>query len=104
FSIVAFRLLGKDIPYNLSEEVEATLQERGAVYDKHPVAYQLTFPDTEENRMRISRFLLADHLAQMPRQPLLDWFDQYSHSGQIDIQTFSDHFTIRSKHKGRWGR
>jgi trans-aconitate 2-methyltransferase len=97
FWIVGFHLLGKEIPYNTSEDVEAGLQESGAAYQKQHVPYTLAFPDTEENRMRIIRFLLAEHLAQMPHQPLLDLFDRYAHAGQINIQTASDHFTIRPK-------
>lgn len=47
------------------------------------VPYELSFPDSDENRMRIIRFLLADHLAQMPQQPLLERFDQFSRAGRM---------------------
>jgi trans-aconitate 2-methyltransferase len=93
--ITGFRLLGREIPYNTAEDVETALQELGADYQKQRVAYELSFPDTAENRMRIIRFLLADHLAQMPQRPLLEWFDQYRDSGRINIPTASEHFTIR---------
>jgi trans-aconitate 2-methyltransferase len=96
FWIAGFRLLGREIPYNTSEDVETALKELGADYQKQQVAYELTFPDTQENRMRIIRFLLADHLAQLPHRPLLELFDQHSHSGRIEIRTASDHFTIRA--------
>jgi trans-aconitate 2-methyltransferase len=72
FWIEGFRLLGMPIPYHTSEDLETALRELGAEYHKRQVAYDLTFPDTETNRMRIIRFLLADYLPQMPRQPLLD--------------------------------
>jgi hypothetical protein len=75
--------------------VEAALQQLGAAYRKQEVPYQLAFPDTEENRMRILRFLLANHLGQIPPRPLLGLFDQYAHSGWITIHTASDHYTIR---------
>jgi trans-aconitate 2-methyltransferase len=97
FWIAGFRLLGCEIPYNTSEDVESALQVLGAGYQKRPVAYELTFPDTEENRMRILRFLLADHLAKMPHRPLLEWFDRFSSAGAINIRTASDHFTIRAR-------
>lgn len=93
--IAAFGLLGRDAPYHVSEDVEAALQELNANYRKQVVPYDLTFPDTEENRLRILRFLLADHLPLMPRQPLLDFFDQYRNGNQIEIHTASDHYTIR---------
>jgi SAM-dependent methyltransferase len=94
FWIAGFRLLGREVPYNTSEDMEASLRQLGAVYQKQEVPYQLAFPDTQANRMRILRFLLADHLAQMPHRPLLDLFDPYANSGWIRIQTSSEHFTI----------
>jgi SAM-dependent methyltransferase len=99
FWIAGFGLLGQEIPYNTSEDVEIGLQQLGAVYQKQQVAYELAFPDTEENRMRILRFLLADHLAHMAQRPLLDLFDRYAQTGLIKIRTASDHFTIRAKGK-----
>jgi 2-polyprenyl-3-methyl-5-hydroxy-6-metoxy-1,4-benzoquinol methylase len=97
FWISGFRLLGREIPYNTSEDVEAGLQELGAAYQKQQVPYQLAFPDTEENRTRIIRFLFAEHLALIPHRPLMDLFDRYALSGWINIRTASDHFTIPSK-------
>ena len=101
FWIAGFRSLGTEIPYNLAEDVEAALRGLGAEYQKKLVGYQLTFPDTEENRMRILRFLLAEYLAHLSLRPLLDLFDHYAHSGRINIRTASDHFTIRSGSKVR---
>ena len=97
FWVCGFHLLGREVPYNTSEDVEAGLRLLGAAYRKQQVAYQLAFPDTEENRMRILRFLLADHLAQIPHRPLLDLFDPYASSGWITMQTASDHYTIRAQ-------
>jgi trans-aconitate 2-methyltransferase len=94
--IAGFRLLGREIPYNTSENVEACLRQSGAAYQKLVVPYQLSFPDTELNRMRILRFLLAEHLAQIPSRALLEIFDRYADSGWIRIQTASDHFTVRA--------
>jgi SAM-dependent methyltransferase len=95
FWIAAFKLLGREMPYNASEDIEVALQTLNANYEKYPVPYELSFPDSIENRMRIIRFLLADHLAELPQQLLLEWFDQYSHAGRIEIQTESDHYTLR---------
>jgi trans-aconitate 2-methyltransferase len=94
--IAGFRLLEKDIPYHTSEDVESALRSLETNYSKREVAYELTFPDTEENRMRILRFLLADHLEQMPIRPLLDLFNQYSDGSQIRIRTTSDHYVVHA--------
>lgn len=95
FWIRGFDLLGREFPYNLSEDVASALKELGAAYRKQPVPYELIFPDSEENRMRIIRFLLAEHLAAMPRRPLLELFDQHADGGWIKIRTECDHYTIR---------
>jgi SAM-dependent methyltransferase len=95
FWTTGFELINRNIPYNTSEDVEAALQEQGADYQKEQVSYELTFPDTEENRLKILRFLLADHLVQMPRRPLLDLFDRHAHAGRIEIRTACEHFTVR---------
>jgi hypothetical protein len=95
--IAGFRLLDKDIPYHTSEDVESALRDLNANFTKREVSYELTFPDTEENRMRILRFLLADHLEQMPVLSLLDLFNQYSQGSRILIRTTSDHYLVRAQ-------
>jgi len=97
FWTTAFHLLRREIPYHISEDVELALRQLGALYQKRAVEYDLAFPDTEENRMRILRFLLADYLPQLPVRPLLDLFDRHAHAGQIKIRTSCDHFTIRAQ-------
>ena len=97
FWIAAFRHLGREIPYNVAEDLEAALQELGANYAKRSVEYELAFDDTEENRLRILRFLLADYLPLLPREFLLGLFDQYSRAGRIEIRMVSEHFSVRSK-------
>jgi hypothetical protein len=85
----------REIPYNTSEDIEVALQALNADYEKYQVPYVLSFSDSVENRMRIIRFVLADHLAQLPQQLLLEWFDQFSHAGRIEIRTETDHYTLR---------
>jgi trans-aconitate methyltransferase len=91
----AFGSNGREIPYHTSEDVEHALRELRADYGKEQVFYELKFPDTEENRMKILRFLLANHLTETPLRPLLDIFDQHSNAGRIEIRTATEHFTIR---------
>ncbi|MGH3564376.1 MAG: class I SAM-dependent methyltransferase, partial [Mycobacterium sp.] len=68
--IVSLRLLGHEVPYNTFEDVEIALQSLNVDYKKQQVPYELSFPDSTENRMRIVRFLLANYPAQIPQQPL----------------------------------
>ena len=93
--LLAFRLLGTEIPYHTAEDVEAALQDLGAKYDRDQITYELTFHDSEENRLRMIRFLLADQLARLPLEPLLTSFDHYLRSGRIEIRTSCDHLTVR---------
>jgi hypothetical protein len=44
FWISGFGLLGREVPYYTSEDVEASLHELGTAYQKHTVDYQLAFP------------------------------------------------------------
>ena len=97
FWTAAFRHLGREVPYHVAEDLEAALQEIGARYAKRSVEYELAFDDTEENRLRILRFLLADYLPILPRELLLGLFDQHARGGRIDIRTSSEHFAVRDR-------
>jgi trans-aconitate 2-methyltransferase len=92
FWIAAFRELGRDVPYHVAEDVEEAMRELGASYAKRSVEYELVFADSEANRMRILRFLLADYLPLLSREFLLGLFDRYAGGGRIEIRTASDHF------------
>lgn len=95
FWIAAFRELGRDVPYHVAEDIEGALQELGADYAKRSVGYELVFEDSEANRMRILRFLLADYLPLLRREFLLGLFDRYAGEGRIMIRTASDHVVVR---------
>jgi trans-aconitate 2-methyltransferase len=95
--IAAFGSLGRPVPYHTSEDVNAALTELGTDFDTQRVPYELTFDDNPENRLRIIRFLLAEHLSEMRLEPLLSMFDRYSHAGRIEIRTGSDHYAVRAR-------
>lgn len=95
FWIAAFRELGRDVPYRVSEDLERALQDLGASYAKWSVAYELAFEDSEANRMRILRFLLADYLPLLPKKFLLGLFDRYAGEGRVVIRTASEHILIQ---------
>ena len=91
-----FEAIGQSIPYWLAEDVDAALKKIGVAYEKAPSHYEVIFPDSEENRMKILRFLFADHLSSMPEQELLTLFDDFGHNRCIEMQTHSIHFMVRS--------
>lgn len=89
-----FGMLGAPVPYYAAADVAEALSKLGIPFRRTKVPYRLRFADTAENRLKILRFLFADHLADSIRAPLLDQFDRYRDGSQIDIATHSDHFAI----------
>ena len=61
-----FDLLGKPFPFHTAEDCEATLARLGAAYGTEDVHYELVFPDTEDNRLCIGRFLLRRQFSRRP--------------------------------------
>ncbi|WDI43183.1 class I SAM-dependent methyltransferase [Bremerella sp. P1] len=92
---VGFDLLNQPIPFYIAEDVAAVLADHNVSVSTSPSHYQLRFPDSEENRWKILRFLFDDYLRQMPREQLLREFDQYVQDDHIEINTFSDHFVVQ---------
>lgn len=90
-----FALLGRPVPYYSAEDVEAALTRQGVAFEKTPVPYRLRFPDSAENRLKILRFLFANHLAEITPERLLGEFDRHVKQDHVDIETGSSHFTVR---------
>jgi trans-aconitate methyltransferase len=95
FWIAAFRSIGMEVPYHTSEDVAVALRAAGAEYEVESVGYELAFPDTAENRMRIIRFLLEKYIPELEPELLLALFDPYAEVGHVRIRTASDHYTVR---------
>ena len=93
---MAFESIGKPNPYHLTERMEAALRELGVCYELEAVPHGVSFPDSEENRMKLIRFLLTDYFAQVPHEPLLRFFDAFAKEGRIEMQTQCEHFVIRA--------
>jgi SAM-dependent methyltransferase len=90
-----FARLGKPIPYNIAEDVERALMRVPFSYQKEDVQYDLVFPDTEENRLRISRFVLGSHFSEVPREVVLELFTPYVNAGNIAMRITHKHFVAR---------
>ena len=94
-----FALIGKPVPFHTAEDLEVTLAKQREVYRKQDIQYELVFPDSEENRLKILRFLLGSYFDEVPRQAMVDLFNPYAHAGRIVIQTVHEQFVIR--HQGK---
>jgi hypothetical protein len=90
-----FTLAGRPVPYHTAEELEAVLGRLRQPFEKHHVHYELTFPDSPENRLQILRLLLAEQMAEVPQQPALDLFHPYAHLGKVTIHTGHGLYAIR---------
>ncbi|MEQ8786591.1 MAG: class I SAM-dependent methyltransferase [Pirellulaceae bacterium] len=90
-----FGLLGKPVPFHTGEDFAAALSRCGIGYLRKEVSYTLEFPDAEENRLRILRFLLGSHFADVPRPPMLELFDPHAEDGRIVMRITHDHYILR---------
>jgi trans-aconitate 2-methyltransferase len=88
------KLTGRDSPYYRSEDLEAALRRQGVTFAREDVSYQLAFPDSTANRMKILRFLLADHLDRLPHEPFLELFEPWRRGGDIAVEILHYHYTV----------
>jgi len=95
FTAYCFDLINLPYPYHTAEDLEVSLAGQGEVYCKQEVQYELVFPDAEENRLKIMRFLLGSYFDEIPRQAMADLFSPYAHAGQIVLQVGHDHFVLQ---------
>lgn len=91
---LAFGLIHQPIPYNILENLKATLEEKQIPFQATPVRYFFEFPETVENRHKVLRFLLSNHLDRMPLRPLETWFDSYARDGRIHLDLQHEQITI----------
>jgi SAM-dependent methyltransferase len=91
----SFASIKEPLPYHTAEDVETTLVSLGREFQKHRLDYALIFPDLEENRLKMLRFLLGEHVGRMDREEILKLFDAYAREGLISIQTGHCQFVIR---------
>jgi hypothetical protein len=74
---------------------EAALASLGEAYSTEDVHYELAFPDAEEHRLSIGRFLMGSDDDAVPRQAILEGFDPHSCAGKIAMPLRQKHFLVR---------
>jgi SAM-dependent methyltransferase len=92
---IAFETVGLGIPYHRSEDLEASFDRAAIDFRRDDVTYRLRFPDSTDNRMKILRFLLADHLSDVPEVPLLEHFNRWRCGDEIVIDITHHHYVVR---------
>ncbi|MBI1247600.1 methyltransferase domain-containing protein [bacterium] len=92
-----FGLLGIPVPYYTAEDVEAAWRDLGFQVNKTHSDFELRFPDSEENRLKILRFLLGEYLPRIPIGELLNMLDRYVDGDEFLMETFSESFVIQSE-------
>jgi SAM-dependent methyltransferase len=101
FCLRWFDLLGKRFPFRTCEDFEAAMASLGEAYGEEDVHYELVFPDAEENRSSLGRFLMGSDYHAVPRQALLEGFDLYAKAGKIAMQLVHKHFIVRRRVEGK---
>jgi SAM-dependent methyltransferase len=95
FCLHCFDVMGKPFPFHTSEDCETVLTSLGETYCTEDVHYTLIFPDTEEHRLTMGRFLMGDDFHAVPQQAMVQGFDPYTHAGQISMQIMHRHYMVR---------
>jgi trans-aconitate 2-methyltransferase len=91
----AFPTIGKPVPYQTAEDLEAALKSLGHSFDRREKEYTLGFADTTENRLKIFRFLFGEHLKEFAEAEMLDLFTPYVAGDRVDIRTSDVQYYIR---------
>jgi len=91
----SFAIIGRPVPYQDAGHVQAALERLGHPFETVKVNYSLEFPDTEANRLSILRFLLGQHLAEMPMAEILDLFSPYVFHGRVVMHSGNLQYYVR---------
>lgn len=89
-----FASIDEAVPYHTAETVENACRDLGLDAVPRDLTYQISFADSRAHRETMLRFLFDKHLARMPLDPLVAFFDRFSHQGQINIETTSRQWNI----------
>jgi trans-aconitate 2-methyltransferase len=79
----SFNSIGMDIPYNLQHDVIKAFENLGYSVRKTEVQAKLTFPDIEQHRQKIARFLIGDYYSKINSSTIHSLFDRHSNNGQV---------------------
>lgn len=90
----AFELLGEKAPYNYSEDTRAALHRLEISHRVEMVSSVHEFPDSPENRWKILRFLLGEHLKKLAPEQALALYEPFQHQSNIRFACRDELFII----------
>ncbi len=70
------------------------LDHQNVSHRREDMQYGLGFSDSEENRIKIMRFLLGGYFPDVAHQAMLDMCNPYVRSGQTRMQLVHEQFII----------
>jgi SAM-dependent methyltransferase len=82
------------VPYYRSEDVAHEIEAAGFTCETRSVNSILRFPDSQENRLKILRFLFAGNTAGMTPESLLPLLDPMKQDGDIVIGSTCSFFLV----------
>ena len=89
-----FARVGEKAPYHYSEDTARALNELNVSYSQQTVHRPVKFPDSVDNRQRILRFLLGEHLAKLASEQALELFTPYVCGDTVRIDNADELFII----------
>jgi SAM-dependent methyltransferase len=78
-------------PFILAEQLEAILDRLGFALERETISYKIGFPDREEAKRHILRFLLGADLKYLSTAQVNALFEPYRHGDQVLIATSYPH-------------
>lgn len=75
------------VPYYRAEDVAIEIEAAGFPFETRTVNSMLRFPDSQENRLKILRFLFTGNTAGMAPESLLPLLDPMKQGGDIVIES-----------------
>jgi SAM-dependent methyltransferase len=78
-------------PFMLAEQLEAILDWQGFAFERETISYKIAFPDREDGKRRILRFLMGADLEHVPPTQVNALFQSYRHGDMILMETTYPH-------------
>jgi len=81
-------------PFMLAEQLEAILDRMGFASKRETISYKIAFPDHEEAKRRILRFLLDADSERLPTAQVNALFEAYRREDMVVIATTYPHLVV----------